>query len=84
MFLISTHDGLGCITIAFTPVRIWCANTLNAALNNCSNQIQIRHTASAAEKLKGARRMLGLSDQLNAELEAFLTDGQGYVFPTLK
>jgi phage/plasmid-like protein (TIGR03299 family) len=70
LFLTSTHDGLGCITIAFTPVRIWCSNTLNAALNNCSNCIKIRHTASAAEKLKGAHKMLGLTDQLSVELEA--------------
>lgn len=70
LFLTSTHDGLGCITIAFTPVRIWCSNTLNAALNNCSNCIKIRHTASAAEKLKSAHRMLGLTDQLSVELEA--------------
>ncbi|HEK22206.1 DUF932 domain-containing protein [Mucilaginibacter sp.] len=70
LFLTSTHDGLGSITIAFTPVRIWCANTLNAALKNCSNQIKIRHTASAAEKLKGAHKMLGISDQLSTELEA--------------
>jgi len=70
LFLTSTHDGLGCITIAFTPVRIWCSNTLNAALKNCSNCIKIRHTASAAEKLKGAHKMLGISNQLSVELEA--------------
>jgi len=70
LFLTSTHDGAGCITIAFTPVRIWCSNTLNAALNNCSNMVKIRHTASAAEKLKGAHKMLGLSDQLATELSA--------------
>ena len=70
LFLTSTHDGLGSINIAFTPVRVWCANTLNAALKNCSNQIKIRHTASAAEKLKGAHQMLVISDQLSTELEA--------------
>lgn len=70
LFLTSTHDGSGCITIAFTPVRIYCSNTLNAALKNCTNQIKIRHTASAAEKLKGAHKMLGLSHQLSTELEA--------------
>lgn len=70
LFLTSTHDGTGSITIAFTPVRIYCANTLNAALRNCSNCIKIRHTASAAEKLKGAHKMLGLTNQLSAELEA--------------
>jgi len=70
LFLTSTHDGLGCLTIAFTPVRIWCSNTLNAALKNCNNCIKIRHTASAAEKLKSAHKMLGLSDQLAIELSA--------------
>jgi len=70
LFLTSTHDGTGSITIAFTPVRIWCSNTLNAALKNCTNQIKIRHTATATEKLKSAHKMLGLADQLSVELEA--------------
>jgi phage/plasmid-like protein (TIGR03299 family) len=70
LFLTSTHDGTGSMTIAFTPVRIYCANTLNAALNNCTNAIKIRHTASAAEKLKSAHKMLGLTNQLTTELEA--------------
>jgi len=70
LFLTSTHDGTGSMTIAFTPVRIYCANTLNAALNNCSNAIKIRHTASAAEKLKSAHQLLGLTNQLTTELEA--------------
>jgi phage/plasmid-like protein (TIGR03299 family) len=70
LFLSSTHDGTGSISIAFTPVRIYCSNTLNAALKNCSNAIKIRHTASATEKLKSAHKMLGLTDQLSTELEA--------------
>jgi phage/plasmid-like protein (TIGR03299 family) len=70
LFLTSTHDGTASITIAFTPVRIFCRNTLNAALRNCSNCIKIRHTASAAEKLKSAHQMLGLTNQLSIELEA--------------
>jgi len=70
LFLTSTHDGTGSITIAFTPVRIWCSNTLNAALNNCSNAIKIRHTASATEKLKEAHKLLNLTNQLSTELEA--------------
>ena len=70
LFLSSTHDGTGSITIAFTPIRIYCSNTLNAALRDCQNAVKIRHTASAAEKLKGAHQMLGLTNQLSAELEA--------------
>jgi phage/plasmid-like protein (TIGR03299 family) len=70
LFLTSTHDGTGSIAIAFTPVRIICKNTLNAALRDCSNGIKIRHTASAAEKLQSAHHMLGLTNQLTGELEA--------------
>lgn len=69
LFLTSSHDGSGSITIAFTPVRIYCQNTLNAALRNCTNAIKIRHTASAAEKLKSAHKMLGLTNQLAHELD---------------
>ncbi|PTQ95496.1 uncharacterized protein DUF932, partial [Mucilaginibacter yixingensis] len=60
-FLTTSHDGSGSITIAFTPVRIYCRNTLNAALKNCTNAIKIRHTVSAADKLRTAHEMLGLS-----------------------
>jgi len=70
LFLSSTHDGTGSITIAFTPIRIYCSNTLNAALKGCQNAVKIRHTASAAEKLKTAHELLGLTSQLSTELEA--------------
>lgn len=70
LFLTSSHDGTGSITIAFTPVRVVCRNTLNAALRNHTNCIKIRHTVSAADKLKEAHKMLGISNQLSVELEA--------------
>jgi phage/plasmid-like protein (TIGR03299 family) len=70
LFLTTSHDGTGSIQIAFTPVRIVCQNTLNAALRNQVNGIKIRHTASANDKLKEAYRMLGITNQLTVELEA--------------
>lgn len=70
LFLTTSHDGTGSIQIAFTPVRIVCQNTLNAALRNQINGIKIRHTASAADKLKEAYKMLGITNQLTTELEA--------------
>jgi phage/plasmid-like protein (TIGR03299 family) len=70
LFLTSSHDGTGSITIAFTPVRVVCRNTLNAALGNQTNCVKIRHTASAVDKLKEAHKMLGISNQLSVELEA--------------
>jgi len=70
LFLTTSHDGTGSIQIAFTPVRIVCQNTLNAALRNQVNGIKIRHTASATDKLKEAYKMLGITNQLSVELEA--------------
>lgn len=69
LFLTTSHDGFGSITAAFTPVRIVCNNTLNAALKNCSNSIKIRHTANAKERLEEAHKVLGISNQLSQQLE---------------
>ena len=69
LFLTTSHDGSDSITAAFTPIRIVCNNTLNAALQNCSNAIKIRHTSNAQDRLKQAHRVLGISNKLSAELE---------------
>jgi phage/plasmid-like protein (TIGR03299 family) len=69
IFLTTSHDGYGSITAAFTPMRVVCRNTLNAALRNQTGCIKIRHTSSAPERLKQAHRLLGLTNQLANELE---------------
>jgi phage/plasmid-like protein (TIGR03299 family) len=69
LFLTTSHDGYGSITAAFTPVRVVCANTLNAAMRNHSNAVKIRHTANAKERLEQAHKVMGISNQLSAELE---------------
>lgn len=69
LFLTTSHDGYGSITAAFTPVRIVCNNTLNAALRNHSNCIKIRHTANAKDRLEQAHKVMGISNQLAGELE---------------
>ncbi|MEJ7829319.1 MAG: DUF932 domain-containing protein [Segetibacter sp.] len=69
LFLTTSHDGLGSITAAFTPIRIVCNNTLNAALRNHSYSIKIRHTVNAKERLEQAHHLMGISNNLSAELE---------------
>jgi phage/plasmid-like protein (TIGR03299 family) len=69
LFLTTSHDGFGSITAAFTPTRIVCNNTLNAALRNHSNAIKIRHTASANDRLKQAHTLMGISHVMAGELE---------------
>lgn len=69
LFLTTSHDGYGSITAAFTPVRIVCNNTLNAALRNHTNSIKIRHTANAKDRLEQAHKVMGISNQLSGQLE---------------
>lgn len=70
LFLTTSHDGFGSIMAAFTPIRIVCNNTLNAALKNCSNAIKIRHTANAEARLKMAHKVLGLANTLTVQMES--------------
>lgn len=69
LFLTTSHDGFASITASFTPIRICCQNTLNAALRKHSNSIKIRHTASAHDRLKEAHKLLGITNQLAKEME---------------
>ncbi len=74
LFLTTSHDGSGSITAAFTPIRIVCQNTLNAALHNSTNTIKIRHTANAQDRLKEAHKVMGISNQLANEMEAIFNE----------
>ena len=69
LFLTTSHDGFGSITASFTPIRICCQNTLNAALRKQSNAIKIRHTPSAHHRLKEAHKLLGITNLLAKEME---------------
>lgn len=65
LFLSTSHDGTESITIAFTPIRIVCNNTLNAALKNCSNVVKIKHTTHAEARLKEAHKIMGMVNTLS-------------------
>lgn len=69
LFLTTSHNGSGSITAAFTPVRIVCQNTLNAAMRSNTNGIKIKHTANAHDRLKQAHQLMGISTQLGQEME---------------
>jgi phage/plasmid-like protein (TIGR03299 family) len=69
LFLTTSHDGFGSITAAFTPVRVVCNNTLNAALRNCSSSIKIPHRHGVKERLEQAHQLMGITNKLSTELE---------------
>jgi len=50
--LTHSHDGSGAIKAFFTPIRVVCENTLNAALGKAQNTISVRHTATANDRLE--------------------------------
>lgn len=68
LFLTTSHNGSSSITAAFTPIRVVCNNTLNAALQGVTNAVRIRHTVNVHWKLKEAHKLLGISNRLNKEL----------------
>lgn len=70
IFLTTSHDGSGSITAAFTPVRIVCQNTLNAAMVNKSNVVRIKHTQNAQSRLKDAYKIMGIAAKNGKEMEA--------------
>ncbi|GEM63857.1 hypothetical protein SF1_18390 [Sphingobacterium faecium NBRC 15299] len=69
IFLTTSHDGSGSITAAFTPVRIVCQNTLNAAIHNMQNVVRIKHTANAKERLDNAHKIMGIANSMSNKLE---------------
>lgn len=69
LFLTTSHDGFGSITVAFTPVRVVCANTLNAAMNRLRNVVKIRHTSNAKQRLDQAHKIMGISSKLSEQME---------------
>lgn len=67
-----SHDGSSAITVAYTPIRVVCNNTLTMALKGAQNKVSIRHTHSAHDKLNAAKAVLGLINSGdNQHLEMF-------------
>jgi phage/plasmid-like protein (TIGR03299 family) len=62
----STHDGTGSILCKFTPIRVVCNNTLNAALKEKSNVIfRIKHTKNLRDKLAIGEKIIGISEKVS-------------------
>ena len=47
----NSHDGSGAVTILFTPIRVVCQNSLNAALKQAKNKLIFKHTAHVGDRL---------------------------------
>ena len=52
----NSHDGSTGVKILFTPIRVICENTLNAAIKNSTNYVSFRHTKNVNNKFKNATK----------------------------
>lgn len=51
----NTHDGSGAVMALFTPIRVICQNTLNAAIRGAQNKVAFKHTLNVNDKLEFTR-----------------------------
>lgn len=55
----NAHDGTNAVTACFTPIRVVCNNTLNAALRgNSANRVYFKHTKNVSGRLNMAAQVL--------------------------
>ena len=57
----NSHDGSAAITVAMTPIRVVCANTLNLALKQANRTWSARHTGNIQGKMHEAQETLELA-----------------------
>lgn len=69
LLLVNSHDGSSVVRVKLTPIRVVCANTLSIALSGTEQEVRIKHTTQAIERLKQVHEILGLSNKLYAELD---------------
>ena len=58
LLLTNGHDGSEAVRARFTPIRVVCQNTLNAALREKSKEVYVMHHSNIEERLKIAGKLL--------------------------
>lgn len=71
----NAHDGTNAVVACFTPVRVVCNNTLNAALRgNSANRVYFKHTKNVSSKLNMAAQVLRSHEGYIESLKDLLTN----------
>ncbi len=58
---LNSHDASGSYKVLTTPVRIVCANTESAAINQAKSMWSVRHTTNALNAIEEARQSLRIA-----------------------
>jgi phage/plasmid-like protein (TIGR03299 family) len=61
VLLQNSHDGSTAVTVATTPIRVVCRNTLTWALHEARQKFTLRHTETVKHRVQEARRVLDIS-----------------------
>jgi len=57
----NTHDGSGSLTMAATPIRVVCRNTVDLAIKGSQHVWRMRHSSGITGRVNDAREALGLA-----------------------
>lgn len=67
LLLTNCHSGKSSMQVMFTPIRVVCNNTLQAALSQNKYKVSIIHKGNLKDKLRIAERIMGISNRLRVE-----------------
>lgn len=74
LLLVNSHDGSSTVRVKLTPIRVVCENTLSLALSGVEQEVHIRHTLNAKDRLREAHEILGLTNILYEQLNAIFNN----------
>lgn len=69
----NSHDGSSPVTALFTPIRVVCNNTLNAALKHAQNKYTFKHTKKVLTKLGMAEQVMQVHKLYKEAFEGQMT-----------
>lgn len=72
LLFFNSHDGSTNIRVKLTPIRVVCANTLAISLRGVGDEVKIRHTRTAQDRLKQANETLKIVNTLYADVQEML------------
>lgn len=80
VLLHAAHDGSTPVVAKHTGIRVVCNNTLEASLREfkgVDNEVRVRHTRNAQEKIFEAHRIMGMVNKLSLDLQDIFTKMAG-------